>query len=126
MGVCTDTNQIKLKLILIDLYVDFINRPLFATVPYLIICATSLFSLDVKAELNLFKYHHVPKMKLTPPIVQNICRIGQLKIGRKTAQFLILQPMLLLCRHTSAEYATQHFPLFCLRSSYRIRSPLRV
>ena len=36
-----------------------------------------------KAELNLFKYRLVPKMKLTLPIVQNICTIGQLKIGRE-------------------------------------------
>ena len=39
--------------------------------------------LAIKAELNLFKYHIVPKMKPTLPIVQNICRIGQLKIGRE-------------------------------------------
>ena len=30
-----------------------------------------------KGELNLFKYRLVPKMKLTLPIVQNICRIVQ-------------------------------------------------
>ena len=36
---------------------------------------------SLKAELNLFKYCLVPKMTLTLPIVQNICRIGQLKMG---------------------------------------------
>ena len=41
-----------------------------------------LFYSPFKAELNL-KYSLVPKMKLTLPIVQNICRIGQLKIGRE-------------------------------------------
>ena len=45
--------------------------------------AMSCASSPVKAELNIFKYHLVPKMKLTLPIVQNICRIGQLKIGRE-------------------------------------------
>ena len=37
------------------------------------------FSL-VKVELNLFKHNLVSKIKLTLPFVQNICRIGQLKI----------------------------------------------
>ena len=37
----------------------------------------------IKAGLNLFKYRHVPKIELTLPIVQNICRIGHLKIGRE-------------------------------------------
>ena len=34
-----------------------------------------------KHGLNNFKYHCVPKMKLTQPIVQNIFGIGQLKLG---------------------------------------------
>ena len=59
--------------------------------------------------------------------------------GLVSMHFSILQPMLLLCGHTSAKQATQHFPylvvnhsldsfwmrsLFRLRSSYRMRSPL--
>ena len=61
--------------------------------------------------------------------------------GLAPMHFSILQPMLLLCGHTSAEWTTQHIPylvvhssldsfwmrsLFRLRSSYRIRSPLRL
>ena len=42
-----------------------------------------LSNVFIKAELNLFKYRLVPKMKLTLLIVQNIYRIDQLKIGRK-------------------------------------------
>ena len=38
---------------------------------------------SLKAELNLFKYCLVLKMKLTLSIVQNICRIGQFKMGRE-------------------------------------------
>ena len=41
----------------------------------------------IKAELNLFKYRLVPKMKRTLPIIQNICTIGQLKIRRQEAIF---------------------------------------
>ena len=41
----------------------------------------------LKDELNLLKYHLVPKMKLTLSIVQNICRIGQFKMGREQAVF---------------------------------------
>ena len=36
---------------------------------------TGLGDNKVKADLNLFKYHLVPKMKLTPPIVQNISEL---------------------------------------------------
>ena len=49
------------------------------TLCVLILNANSLYI--IKAEQNLFNYRLVPKMKLTLPIVQNICRIGQFEIG---------------------------------------------
>ena len=136
----------------------------------------------IKAELNLFKYHLVPKMKLTVPTVQKISELVSWRLGGNRPSlidryhilssiqqssmqqctgvtfqssstpmsvapikglapmhFSILQPILLLCGHASAEMTPQHFPylvvsssldsfwmrsLFRLRPSYRIRSPL--
>ena len=42
---------------------------------------------QLKAELNLFKHHFGPKIKLTPPIVHTFFRNGQLKFRRRYTSF---------------------------------------